>query len=183
MMTIVNPDAEILLNHLAAARTHLGCGDRVNHHDRAFRLFHFDYAVTDQLRPGCIPNALSHAATFADLLWREFLEDKNLERINQIARVLMSKVLTPEPDPLVNTSKRLLAPTVLVPQLGVLGRVFQLLNSLEVGLVTPEETRVLDLGVPVRTVRDCGEGLQPHIHSSDTGAVRKWLRFDLAGEG
>src|SRR5262249_54964942 len=123
-----------------------------------------------------ISNALSHPTLAAHLLRFQFLERDHLIAFNQLATLLVSKIISTVSDPLMDMSQRLLPTPVFVPLLRVFGRILEHLYALQVDLIAPVEARVRGL----LAVRCRQERFKSHIYTDDVGRRRQALTLDLA---
>ena len=164
---------------LAAGRTQLGgvAGVYQNHPSPSF--CRFGNGHPDELCPRRIQDAFSHPATLAHLQRSQILTHDDLIGVHQLAAFLVGEVAAPVGDPFVNLRQDTLLLRVLRPVLGVLGRIFPLLDTFEVVLIAPIEAGVVDL-LPL--VREGGKRRQPHIHAHHVAGWRQRLGLRLARE-
>jgi hypothetical protein len=110
-------------DQLTTGRAQFGCVPGIDQHHRPPSLFRFGGRVLYQLPPGSIRNAFAHPTTAAYLLQLQILKGNDLEAIYQLPADLVGKVVTPEGYPLVDTSKCFRTSPMLIPLLGVFGRI------------------------------------------------------------
>ena len=102
-------------------------------------LFRFTDRHADKLAPCHIHDALTHAAPFArsHLLRCKVFKHDCLIAIHQLTAALVGEVRAPVRYPFVDVGQRLLAMPVLIPLLGIFGRILELLRSFEVCFIAP----------------------------------------------
>jgi hypothetical protein len=162
--------AQFLLNLLATVGAHLGCIAGVHQHNRSASFFRFADGHADKLAPRHIHDALAQRAPFvrSHLLRCKVFKYDRLIAVNQFSAALVGEVRSSVCYPLVNVGQCLLAIAVLIPLLRVLGRIFELLNALEISFVAAVETWIGNL----LTIRQRSERHQAHIYTHTLG--RRW---------
>ena len=165
-----------LLNHLSTARATLRCVSRINRYDHPTSIFSFVRGVLYQATPSGILNALCQMMISEHVLDTQIFKNHKTKGVHQFTTFLMSKILAPVGNALMNVLYCLSAFCPLGCSLLCL-REFALCFR-KFFFISAEETRIIN-SIPTG---EPGKTGQAHIYPDCQIIDWLWLRLHLAGK-
>ena len=173
--TVMDALRQRFLLAVSALRAVLTCIGRVDRYHSLTSICCFVGEVGGKLRPGCIVNRLGQTVVMHHLIDREVFHRDDVKPVDDLAALLMGKIMAPIGNPFVHAAHDLAA---LPPLRRALRRCRELaLRALQVVFVGAQKFWT----GRAFSRREGGETQQPHINPHGFSSRRQWLRVHLAG--
>ena len=172
----MHTNSKRLFDHRSAARASLGCSIWLNQHNHTTSILSFVRSVLDQLSPSGIRDALTQMMVLKHVLDTQIFKSHEAKGIHQLSAFLMSKILSPVGNALVNVLNCFSAFRPFGCSL-LCFREFALCFG-KFLFISAEKAGVDNLAA----IRECGETFKTDIYTHSFLVRCQWLKFYFTRE-